>query len=626
MKFRINPTSLLAALLTAMLMLPLAAFSQEAKNDDKKKDDKKEEELPLKSAEKIEFTTDEGTWMSLDVSSDGKMIVFDLLGDIYTLPIAGGQAKRIIGGLSFESQPKFSPDGKQIAFLSDRSGAENIWVCDADGANQKAITKGRNQAFVSPSWTPDGQYIIASRTDQAIGTFAIWMYNKDGGTGVVVGPPDPPLPTAPTGEPQRPRPSRLGAVASPDGRFMYYAVRINSFTYNATFPMWQIVRFDRDTSETSTVTNAQGSAMRPLLTPDGKKLIYATRFELGTALRVRDLETSEERWLINNVTRDDQESRATRDTMPGYAFMPDGKSLIVPIDGKIKRVDFETGAASVIPFTAKVEAEIAPRVYFQNRVDDGLNVKARLIRWPALSPDGRRVVFSSLSKLWIMDLPSGTPRRLTNSTAGEFMPAWSPDGRYVAYATWSREGGHIFRVAADGGAQPEQLTRRAAFYSDPVYSPDNSKIVFVSGTTRDQLYSDLKPHADIFPDSTMIAEITGIQRDSGLDLRWIPAAGGDSTLIGSTQGGEQPHFSSDPTRVYMTTFMGLTSVRIDGFDRRVHLRVTGAGTSFGPFQGPPPAEAIRISPDGNSAFVSLQNRHYLVTVQHHSRRTFRCSR
>ena len=206
--------------------------------------------------------------------------------------------------------------------------------------------------------------------------------------------------------------------------------------------------------------------MRPVLSPDGKKLVYATRYETGTALRVRDLENNTERWLIYPVTRDDQESRATRDTMPGYAFMPDGKSLIVPIDGKIQKVDFETGKATVIPFSAKVEAEIAPRVYFENRVDDSATLKARLIRSPVLSPDGKKVVFSSLNKLWIMDLPSGTPKRLTNSTTGEFMPTWSPDGHYVAFVTWSREGGHLFRVSADGQLYPKnfraarRITRR----------------------------------------------------------------------------------------------------------------------------------------------------------------------
>ena len=603
----------LSLFIVLLVSLPLGAFAQDPKGDDEKKDDKKkEEELPLKTEKRIEFTTDEGTWMSLDVSSDSKTIVFDLLGDIYTVSTSGGEARRILGGLSFESQPRFSPDGKKIVFISDRSGAENLWLADADGSNPKPLTKGRNAQFLSPSWTADGNYVIASKATEGIGTFSLWMYHKDGGNGVHIGEPEPPPQQPGEGQPQPPRPNKYGAVASADGRFLYYAQRIGAFNYNARFPIWQIVRFNRETSETSTITNAQGSAMRPVLSPDGKKLVYATRFETGTALRMRDLETSEERWLFNPVTRDDQESRGTRDTMPGYAFMPDGKSLIVPINGKIQRIDIETCKAELIPFIAKVEAEIAPRVYFQNRVDDGPTVRARLIRWPSLSPDGKRLVFSSLSKLWIMDLPSGTPRRLTGSSDGEFMPTWSPDGHYVAYVTWSSQGGQIYRVAADGGSKPEQLTRRAAYYSNPVYSPDSSKIVFESGATTDQLFADLTMHdPDVLPDATMDpSEITGIGQSTGVDLRWIPASGGDSTLIGPAQGARSPHFTSDPNRVYLTTQAGLTSVRLDGLDRKTHFKVTGTGT--GP--NPPVAEDIKLSPDGQRAFVSLQGKHYMVSV------------
>lgn len=624
-----RPVRPLLALFTILVLLsPLAAFAQDDKKDaDKdKKDDKKEkvEELPLKTDQKIEFTTDEGTWMSLDISPDGNMLVFDLLGDIYTMPSTGGEAKRIIGGLSFESQPRWSPDGKKLVFISDRSGAENLWLSDADGTNPKPLTKGRNQMFLSPSWTPDGNYVIASKSSDAIGTFSVWMYHKDGGTGVSVGPPPPPRPQPGTpGPPPGPQQNKFGAVAAPDGRYIYYAQRNGAFNYNAQFPIWQIVRFDRETSETTTITNAQGSAMRPTLSPDGKKLVYATRYETSTALKVRDLETSEERWLINNVTRDDQESRGTRDLMPGYCFTPDGKSLILTMSGKIARVDFETGKPFPIPFTARVEAEIAPRVYSETRVEDGPTVRARLIRWPAMSPDGKRVVFSSLNKLWIADLPSGTARRLTDSAVGEFMPSWSPDGRSIAYVTWSTGGGHINRISADGG-RPEQLTRRGAYYSYPVYSPDGLKIVFVSGATDDQLYADLHYHdTDVFPDSSMQsqsetdAEIAGIGGSTGAELRWIPASGGDSKIIGPTQGGRFPHFAGDSERVYLTTQQGLTSLRLDGYDRQTHFRVTG--TAPGPF--PPNAEDIKLSPDRQRAFVSLQGKHYLVTIPKHGKET-----
>jgi Tol biopolymer transport system component/imidazolonepropionase-like amidohydrolase len=574
-------------------------------------EEEKNEGLPLPVAEVIEFETREGTWMSIDVSPDGKTLVFDLLGDLYTLPIEGGEAVRIAGGTSFESQPRFSPDGKSIAFLSDRSGVENVWLADNDGSNPRPVSKdkftqARPQLLASPSWTPDGEYILVSKTRPPDRTYGLFLYHRDGGTGLRVGPPPPKEEAPKPGEPLPQLPNKLGAVASKDGRFIYYAERKGAFNYNAQFPIWQIMRFDRETGETATITNARGSAMRPVLSPDGKHLVYATRLRTATGLRVRDLETGAERWLRYPVTRDDQESRATRDTMPGYAFTPDGLSLVLPIGGKIHRVDFATGSAREIPFRARVAAEIGPRNYFPGRVDDSDSVRARVIRWPAMSPDGKRLAFGAFSHIWVAELPSGKPRRLTSLDASEFMPAWSPDGGYIAFVTWSEEGGHIYRVRSDGAAAPERLTDHPAFYADPVYSPAGDTIVFVTGTVEDQLYSvENEPH--VYGEQE---EIGGVAPTGTLDLRSIPASGGSSTLIAATGGGRRPHFSSDPERIFMTTDAGLASIRIDGFDRKTHFKVTGSG----PAPDPPVAEAIAISPDGRRAFVSVQNKLYLLPV------------
>ena len=121
-------TATLLAAAAAVPCLPLAA--------------QRADTLPLKPTRAVDFTTSEGTWISLDVSPDGQTLVFELLGDLYTLPLSGGDAKRITSGPAFDSQPRYSPDGKKIVFLSDRSGSENIWVCDADGANPRPVTKG----------------------------------------------------------------------------------------------------------------------------------------------------------------------------------------------------------------------------------------------------------------------------------------------------------------------------------------------------------------------------------------------------------------------------------------------------------------------------------------------------
>ena len=119
--------------------------------------------LPLKAERKIEFTTDKGTWLSLSLTPDGKTIIFELMGDLYSLPIAGGEAKPVTTGMAYDSQPSVSPDGTKIAFVSDRDGSENLWICNLDGSDPKQLSKTTQDDFESPSWTPDGDYILVSR-------------------------------------------------------------------------------------------------------------------------------------------------------------------------------------------------------------------------------------------------------------------------------------------------------------------------------------------------------------------------------------------------------------------------------------------------------------------------------
>src|SRR5258708_7707633 len=289
--------------------------------------------LPLKPTRTIDFTTSEGTWISLDVSPDGQTLVFELLGDLYTLPLSGGEAKRIASGPAFDSQPRCSPDGKRIVFLSDRSGSENIWVCDADGANARPVTKGDKSLYASPEWTPDGDYIVASKTGMPIGsTYEIWLYHKDGGSGISLmkdnkGPaPGPPGRSTAN--------NALGAAFGPDPRYLWYARHRRSFGYNLNFPLWELAIYDRQTGKVFTRTDLYGGAMRPVLSPDGKWLVYATRHDAETGLRLRNLASGDEQWLVYPVQSDDQESRFTRDLMPGSSFTPDSKALVVSYGGK----------------------------------------------------------------------------------------------------------------------------------------------------------------------------------------------------------------------------------------------------------------------------------------------------
>ena len=268
-------------------------------------------ELPLIPTRPLKFTTSEGTWMSLDVSPDGRTIVFDLLGDLYTIPASGGAATRITSGSGFDGQPRFSPDGKSIVFVSDRSGNENLYVVNPDGTNIRPFTRGASQGFISPDWTPDGQYVVVSKSND------LWMYHKGGGSGLRLTGQTPAPGTAPAPGGGTAPANFMGASVSPDGRYIYASARTGAAGYNQMLGTTQLVMYDRQTGQLLRRTLNLGTAFRPAVSPDGKWLAYASRRMAVTGLKLRELSSGDERWLANDIQRDDIESRGSRDLLPG---------------------------------------------------------------------------------------------------------------------------------------------------------------------------------------------------------------------------------------------------------------------------------------------------------------------
>jgi Tol biopolymer transport system component len=229
------------------------------------------EGLPLEPGRRLDYTATEGSWMSVDVSSDGSTIVFDLLGDIYTMPISGGQATRITSGMAYDAQPRFSPDDEQVVFISDRTGKEQVWIVSTDGSDSTQVTEGGNNDYLSPEWTPDGEYIVVSKGN---GNLKLWLIHADGGSGVAMVP-----------EPENMH--MAGAAFGSDEDKVWFARRAGRHQYNASFPNYQLAVYDRETGESTTMTSRYGSAIRPTLSPDGMWLVYATRHAGDTGPRVR---------------------------------------------------------------------------------------------------------------------------------------------------------------------------------------------------------------------------------------------------------------------------------------------------------------------------------------------------
>ncbi len=548
--------------------------------------------LPMRPERKIEFTTDEATWQSVDLSPDGKTIVFDILGDIYRIPIAGGQAQLLLGGMAFESQPKYSPDGRSIAYVSDRDGAENIWIADADGKNARKLSSDDQSIFCSPFWTPDGKNVVATRGNRRM-PFQLWMFSVDGTASRAV-------------QPQREggggQFQNLGGLASPDGKYFYYARRDGAITgSNLQFPIWQVARLDRQSGEELILTRTPGSAFRPVLSPDGSKLVYATRHDTQTGLRMLDLKTEEDHWLKYPVQRDDQEELlySSMDLLPGYVFTPDGKSLIISIGGKIHRIDIATGADTVIPFVAQVSQDIGPKLEFPERVETG-PVRARIIQTPVESPDGKRLAFSALTHLYVIDLPSGKPRRVTSQELGEYMPVWSPDSQWLAYVTWTDKGGAVWKVRADGQSAPQLLTSEPAYYRDLAWSPDGARVIALKSPVRMQLLAQ--------------RNVPVTQPAANQNIVWLPSEGGATHRIAPSEGLRHPQFTTEKDRLYMHSARDLISMDFAGGNRRTHARLaaTGAGGRELAVLGD-----MRVSPDGKSAlavFYVMYSQAFLVPI------------
>lgn len=542
--------------------------------------------LPLKPTRRIAFDTDEGTWMSVDIAPDGARIVFDLLGDLYSLDASGGKAVPLTRGLPFDTQPTYSPDGRLVAFISDRSGAENVWVSRPDGSESKQVSFGDDETvLVSPAWSADGRFIYVSRFLWSVDNYELWRYGLDGTETLVV-------PIKPAGAPRDSGVSSLGVVASRDGRFIYFARRNGTSESGVKVDNWSIVRRDVASGAEETVVpdGAGGSAyFRPALSPDGKWLAYATRFGGETGLRMRNLESGADRWLAFPIEHDQLQARSWQDLVPRYAFTPDGKALILSRRGKLERLPIEEGAASVsIPFRAAVEASLGPLTRVTVKQETG-PVRARLIQTPEQSPDGRSVAFSSLARIYVMPLRSGAaPRRLVDDDTPQFHPSWSPDGSSIAYVTWTaKDAGHVWVVPAAGGT-PRKVSDVAGFYARPVFSPDGRTLYAVRSSQRARLERIMDFG---LAESSLIA--------------WPVSGGAPRTVYAGLLGGK-PHFGPQQGIVYVQTPAGLTPIDVTGGIAKPATMVKGPGWYF--LEGSVPVDDTRMSPDGRwiLAFVAQQ--------------------
>lgn len=531
------------------------------------------------NARPVTIDVSEGTWMNLDVSPDGSLLTFDLLGDIYLLPISGGDARPLTSGLAWDMQPRFSPDGASIAFTSDRGGGDNIWVIRAsakDGqtpreSGLRQITAESFRLLNSPVWSPDGRQIAARKhfsSRRSLGAGEIWLYDIGGvDAGVAEGVQ---MTTKPTEQ------KDVGEPAfSPDGRYLYYswdATPGGSFEYNkdSTGQIYVISRLDRVKGETETWISGAGGAVRPTPSPDGTRVAFVRRERFQTCLFVQDIASGEVRKLYDGLERDMQETWAIHGVYPSMAWMPDSKAIVFYARGGLHRIDVASRAVVPIPFHVRTERRIMPVVRTPVEVAP-TEFDVKMLRGVAVSPSGDAVVYSALGHLYWKAFPNGQPTRLTaDEQQFEFMPSWSRDGKSIVYVAWNDDELATVRVVAAEGGKGRVVTQRPGYYVDPVFSPEGSRIVYgrISG-------------------GNLLASI----HSSDPGVYWVPVSGGPGTLI--TKKGTRPHFGADNDRVFLVTSepdkenenAKLFSIGLEGTEERVHLASANA-------------TEIAVSPDG----------------------------
>ncbi len=567
--------SLLVVLgLAASLVASTAAAQEDDAADDKPKWDVAAP--PLETRE-IPIQVDEGTWMNVDVSPDGQTIAFDLLGDIYTLPISGGQATRIAEGLPFEMQPRFSPDGSRISFTSDRGGGDNIWIMNADGSGKVALTEEKFRLLNAPAWSPDGKYIAARKhftTQRSLGTGEIWLYHLGGGEGVqLVKRADESLQKE-LGEP----------VFSFDGGAIYYTRNVssgNTFQYaqDSNQSIFAVERYDLATAEVTRVISGAGGAVRPEPSPDGRWLSFVRRERGKSKLYLKDLNSGEVTKLYDALDQDMQETWAVHGVYPNMDWLPDSSGIVFWAGGKIRRVGLD-GASRVIPFSVNDTRTVIdpPRPTVEVAPD---TFQTAMPRFAAVSPDGSRVAFETLGKIYIKQLPNGEPRRLTrrNGPAMEFFPSFSRDGSTLTYVEWTDAGMGQIRTVRPNGSRNREVTSQPGIYRFPKFSPDGEAIVFEKGSGGFLL-------------SDSWSADPGVYR--------IPADGGDMARV--RKDGAGPHFGATGDRVFMTvtdsTKASLISVDLNGQDERKHA----TGELVSEYTVSPSGDAVAFT-DSFTAYV-----------------------
>ena len=387
--------------------------------------------------------------LTLALSPDHKTISMNLLGNLWTLPASGGTATRTTSLQQDTAYPDWSPDGKTIAFQSYQSGTFHIWAMNPDGSNVRELTSGFYDDR-EPQFSPDGTKIAfssdrppaGSPAGTATGSYNIWTL------------------TLATGQ--------LTEVTHQSGGANYYYPTWTpdgkQITYVDTSHAIESVAADGTGSPTTLYSDPANTFYSPTWSPDGKRLAYTELDNQGTLTQL----------FVNGKAVSGSE-----DVFAFPARWASNDTLIYAADGKILQRSLSSGAVDTIPFSAKVSFNRASYPMKAHDFDSTAKQPTTGILTPELSPDGRHVVFVALNQLWEMKIGQ-RPVALTNTPWAKATPAWSPDGKYLAYASDKDGPMAIYIRNMDTGATRRLTAPFTGAQAKLAWSPDGQKIAFES--------------------------------------------------------------------------------------------------------------------------------------------------
>ena len=419
---------------------------------------------PGAGARTIEFTTTEVSGADVTVSPDGQWLIFTMLGHLFRLPVTGGTAEQLTFGPYYDTDPVFSPDGTRVAFVSDRDESEgNIFVLELATGQITQVT--REPWAGRPTWTPDGQAIVylrfvreAPARRRGLVPALVRRVALNGG--------DPETPSA------LPRLFR-SVFYLPDGRLAWTVVELETNSPRAS------TRFEvmGPQGTVSTLRTLPGYVDRAVPSPLGNGLYCSRYLPLGGIvlqpehLLFLPFPEGAERQIVS--------VSGIQDSSPRFAVAADNKTLYVGDNGKIWKIALPHGSRKPLPFQARVRLEIQEPVPPPKPIlgSPGSSAPPRIIWDPRLSPDGRIVVFGAAGYLWQQSLDGGPARRLFESGAFEWEPAFSPNGQQLAFVR-REHGKEEVRVFDFESGQTRTLASGLNYWS-PSWSPDGERLLFV---------------------------------------------------------------------------------------------------------------------------------------------------